>query len=286
MGLGKNLLGGAMALVLSIGAMAADKADLIIIHGHIQTGAKNKAVQAVAVLGGHIIATGSDKQIQALATQGTQVLDLGGRTATAGLIETHAAISEAAGTNASIEQIEADILRGIERLHGLGVTSVRDPSIRPAGWEAYRVLLATNALTERVCVAWDAGATMESAKETLINIEAVPKAPANLGDGRLVSCGVTLGNTDPETARSMTKLFETAHYEVENPNEGAGSTPRKAAPLIHLGTKVGTLEVGKRADLAVWEKDPKKAPNARCLMTLLDGDVVYRANDGPVASKK
>lgn len=286
MGLGKSLAGGAFALALSMGAAAAEKADLIIIHGHIETGAANRSVQALAVLGGHIIAAGSDKQVQARATKGTQVIDLGGRTATAGLIETHAAISETAGPDATIEQIEAEILRGIERLHGMGVTSLRDPAVRPAGWEAYRVLLATNALAERVCVAWDAGATLDSAKDTLANVEAVPKAPADLGDGRLVSCGVTLGNADPETARAMTKLFEDAHYEVENPYAGAGSTSRKAAPLIHLGKKVGTLETGKRADLAIWEKDPRVAPNARCLMTLVDGEVVYRANDGPVASKR
>ena len=284
--LGKSLLGGALALVLSFGAMAAEKADLIIIHGHILTGTKNKAVQAVAVLGGHIIATGSDKQIQALATSGTQVIDLGGRSATAGLIETHAAISEGAGENASIEEVEAGILRGIERLHSMGITALRDPAIRPSGWEAYRVLLSTNALTERVCVAWDAGKTVESAKATLANVEAVPKSSQTLGDGRLVSCGVTIGNTDPETARAMTKLFEDAHYQVENLNEGAGVASRKAAPLIHLGDKVGTLQPGKRADIAVWEKDPHVAPNARCVMTLVDGDVVYRAADGPVASKK
>ena len=286
MGLGKSLLGGALGLALSVAAGAAETADLIIVHGRIHPGAAGSGtVQAIAVLGGRIVAAGGDKRIRAMATEGTQVIDLGGRTATAGLIETHAPLSGAAGEGATIEAIEAAILQGIEGLHRRGVTALRDPRVRPEGWEAYRVLLATGGLAERVCAAWDAGSTLDTAKATLANIEAVPKAPRNLGDGRLVSCGVTIGNTDPGTARAMTRLFEDAGYRVENPNEGAGARPRKAVPLLFLGNKVGTLEPGKRADLAVWEKDPRIAPDARCLMTLLDGEVVYRAEDGPVASK-
>jgi len=53
-----------------------------------------------------------------------------------------------------------------------------------------------------------------------------------------------------------------------------------AAPLIFLEREVGTLEVGKRADIAVWDKNPYAIPaselkNLRCEMTFVDGKVVF-----------
>ena len=44
----------------------------------------------------------------------------------------------------------------------------------------------------------------------------------------------------------------------------------------------GSLEPGKRADVAVWDTDFYAAPtaaikDAACLMTIFDGDVVHRS---------
>ncbi|MBX9929140.1 MAG: amidohydrolase [Gemmatimonadaceae bacterium] len=55
-----------------------------------------------------------------------------------------------------------------------------------------------------------------------------------------------------------------------------------AAHQLFLDTKVGSIEVGKYADLAVWDRDPYTVPSAQlkdmtCQLTLLDGRVVYRA---------
>jgi predicted amidohydrolase YtcJ len=66
------------------------------------------------------------------------------------------------------------------------------------------------------------------------------------------------------------------------------SYTRWAAPLLFLDGKAGSLEVGKRADLAVWDGDPYSLPPARlkdlkCLLTLLDGEPVYRAEVGAPA---
>ncbi len=49
---------------------------------------------------------------------------------------------------------------------------------------------------------------------------------------------------------------------------------------MFLEDKIGTLEAGKRADIAVWDRSPYAAPtdqikNMKCLITLLDGEVVY-----------
>jgi hypothetical protein len=47
--------------------------------------------------------------------------------------------------------------------------------------------------------------------------------------------------------------------------------------------RVGSLEPGKRADIAVWDTDFYAAPaadikDAACQMTILGGDVVYRSD--------
>lgn len=57
-----------------------------------------------------------------------------------------------------------------------------------------------------------------------------------------------------------------------------------AARQLFLEQKIGTIEVGKYADLAVWDRDPYTIPAAqlkdmKCELTLFDGKVVFRAGD-------
>ena len=54
------------------------------------------------------------------------------------------------------------------------------------------------------------------------------------------------------------------------------------ARQMFLEKKIGSLELGKQADIAVWDPDLYSVPtdqieDMKCLMTLLDGEVVYRA---------
>ena len=54
-----------------------------------------------------------------------------------------------------------------------------------------------------------------------------------------------------------------------------------AAHQTFMDDVTGSLEPGKRADVAVWDTDFYAAPSsaikdAACLMTIFDGDVVYR----------
>ena len=58
---------------------------------------------------------------------------------------------------------------------------------------------------------------------------------------------------------------------------------------MFLEKRIGTLEAGKRADIAIWDRDLYAIPSDRikdlkCLMTLLDGEVVYTAPDSPVTT--
>ncbi len=56
-----------------------------------------------------------------------------------------------------------------------------------------------------------------------------------------------------------------------------------AAHQVFMDERVGSLEPGKRADIAVWDTDFYTAPaaaikDAKCLMTLFDGEVIYRSD--------
>jgi predicted amidohydrolase YtcJ len=48
--------------------------------------------------------------------------------------------------------------------------------------------------------------------------------------------------------------------------------------------RVGSIEVGKEADLAVWDRDLYTIPasdlkNMKCLLTLFNGRIVYKTID-------
>jgi hypothetical protein len=60
-----------------------------------------------------------------------------------------------------------------------------------------------------------------------------------------------------------------------------------SARQMFLEDKIGTLEAGKRADIAVWDRDLYAVPteqikDMKCLMTLLEGEVVYSAPGSPI----
>ena len=57
-----------------------------------------------------------------------------------------------------------------------------------------------------------------------------------------------------------------------------------AAHQMFLETKIGSIEVGKYADLAVWDRNPFQVATAdlehmQCRLTLFNGSVVFRAED-------
>jgi predicted amidohydrolase YtcJ len=57
------------------------------------------------------------------------------------------------------------------------------------------------------------------------------------------------------------------------------------ARQMFLEDKIGSLEPGKRADIAIWDRNIYTIPtaqirNMKCLMTLIDGQVVYQSTNG------
>lgn len=83
----------ALAVLLLSSAALAAPAETVLLHGHIITAdARDSVAQALAISGGRIVGVGSDAEITRLVGPGTRVIDLKGRTATPGLIDTHAHI--------------------------------------------------------------------------------------------------------------------------------------------------------------------------------------------------
>jgi predicted amidohydrolase YtcJ len=76
-------------------AETAGPPDLILAHGTVITvDAKDSIGQAIAIRDGKVLKVGTDAVILALASPRTRVIDLKGRTATPGLIDTHAHVAE------------------------------------------------------------------------------------------------------------------------------------------------------------------------------------------------
>ncbi|MCX5766709.1 MAG: amidohydrolase family protein [Gemmatimonadetes bacterium] len=64
-----------------------------------------------------------------------------------------------------------------------------------------------------------------------------------------------------------------------------------AARQMFLEKKIGSVEVGKYADLAVWDRDPYTVPTAdlkemQAQMTLFEGKVVYQRKGAKVSVVK
>ncbi len=77
-------------------AHAALQPELILFHGRVLTvDSQDSIAQALAIRDGKIIAIGTDQDILRLAGAATRRIDLRGRTATPGLIDSHAHIADA-----------------------------------------------------------------------------------------------------------------------------------------------------------------------------------------------
>jgi predicted amidohydrolase YtcJ len=60
-----------------------------------------------------------------------------------------------------------------------------------------------------------------------------------------------------------------------------------AAHQLFLDGTVGSIELGKEADIAIWDRDPYTVPtadlkNMKCEMTLFKGEIVFQAGGTPV----
>jgi predicted amidohydrolase YtcJ len=157
------------------------------------------------------------------------------------------------------EQMRQGILQIQKTLLSEGMTAVKDPEIEQLQWDAYKSLLGSGQLKERVCVLWAAGITMAQASKALAEVNSVPRVPASLGDGRLLSCGVKLfmdGSGGARTGwawqgwlRNSSTIDKTASGQA---NIGYPHIdPETYRQMVRLfqqnGVPVGTHAVGDRA---------------------------------------
>jgi len=371
------LLAGRPASCAEAAVRSAPAPDFVLFHGTVLTvDGKDSVAQALAVRGGRIVAVGTDAAILRLAGARTRRIDLNGRTATPGLIDSHAHIADggivelyhvrlsdvttvaeavrrvrdgiahlkpgewlqgdgwdegklaerryllaadldpvspdnpvwlvhttghygvantaalrlakisantpdpkagtidrdASGAPTGVlkeaaqdlvgdlippptpEQRRAGILESIELLHREGMTSVKDPWIGRPTWDAYAELLREGKLKERICVLWYAGTTLDSARVALKEIQAQPRPPQSLGDGRLLSCGAKIfmdGSGGGRTAW-LYQDWNKNSTGVDAGNRGYPSVDpeiyRQQVRLFHdAGVHVGTHAIGDRA---------------------------------------
>jgi predicted amidohydrolase YtcJ len=134
---GSFLLAG---LVLGVGgvARAALPPQLILFHGHVLTvDAQDSIVEALAIRDGKIVAVGTDADILRLADAATRRIDLPGRTATPGLIDSHAHIADA-----GVEQLyhvhlsDASTVAEVVRRVQAGIAALRPGEwLQGDGWD-------------------------------------------------------------------------------------------------------------------------------------------------------
>ena len=155
---------------------------------------------------------------------------------------------------ASAEQERNGILHSIEGLHSEGMTAVKDASIAPHTWDAYSKLLADGKLTVRVFTLWYAGTTMDSARETLSHLSALPRPPQAAGDARLFAGGAKMYMDGSGGARTAW-VYQDWHKNSKDIDKGNKGYPavdpeiyKQQVRLFHqAGIHIGTHAVGDRA---------------------------------------
>jgi predicted amidohydrolase YtcJ len=152
------------------------------------------------------------------------------------------------------EQWQRGILHIIEGLQREGMTAVKEGQTTLPIWDAYREILRQNKLNLRVFALWDAGNTLESARAALAHISTLPKPPASLGDGLLLSGGAKIFMDGSGGARTawMHDAWNKNFTDIDTGNVGYPATDpeiyRQQVRLFHqVGVHVGTHAIGDRA---------------------------------------
>ncbi len=150
-----------------------------------------------------------------------------------------------------------NILRIMQGFNREGMTAVKDPSINPGKWAAYRQLLDEGKFTVRVCTLWLGGATLDSVQRTITQLKELPRPPQSLGDGLLMAGGVKLYIDGSGGARTGW-TYEDWNQDLKGTDKGNRGYPANGegyAPVyrqqVRLATEaglhVGTHAVGDRA---------------------------------------
>ncbi len=151
------------------------------------------------------------------------------------------------------EQERNGLLRIMSDFNKEGMTAVKNPGIVPADWDLYRELLGEHKLTVRIFALWLGGTTVNTAREALKHIEALPKPPQSF-DGLLLSGGVKIFMDGSGGARTawMYDDWNKGYTGKDTGNHGYPNTDpdvyRQMVRMIHdAGIHVSTHAIGDHA---------------------------------------
>ncbi len=113
-------------------------ADLILAHGNVLTvDPRDSTGQAIAIREGRVLQVGPDAAILALASAHTRIVDLHGRTATPGLIDTHAHVADGGLDEVlSVQLADAiSVAEIVQRVRDRAIHSKPGEWVRGVGWD-------------------------------------------------------------------------------------------------------------------------------------------------------
>jgi len=200
---GMAFIAGALLGGLVAPAPAADRAQMVLFNGRILTvDPRDTIVQALAIRDGKIIAVGSDRDVLRLADAATKRIDLRGRTATPGLVDSHAHIADG----------------GVEELYHVHLSDV--PTVGEAVRRVQAGLAAVKPGAWLQGDGWDEGKLAERRYLTAADLDAVsPNNP------------VWLMHTTGHYGVANSAALRLAKIDQNTPNPSAGTIDRDARGL-------------------------------------------------------
>lgn len=110
-------------------------------------------------------------------------------------------------------------------------------------------------------------------------VEAYDAVPHNAGMLARYGINATLKSDSADLMRHMTvEAAKTVRFSGLDEREALATITLNAARLFGMDNRIGTIEVGKDADLAVFNGHPLDT-FARCVLTLIDGEVYFQHRD-------
>ncbi len=113
--------------------------------------------------------------------------------------------------------------------------------------------------------------------------EAYDAIPYNAALMRRAGVVVSLNSDSSELMRRLNlEAAKAVKYGVDDEVEALAMVTRNPAQQLRIDDRVGTIEVGKDADLAIWNGHPLSS-YSRCEWTLVDGEVEFLRAGRPTA---